>query len=52
MLSAPAADPALRTPVPTGPKAPMTTVMRIGRLGGPPAAEPVVPHAVPYRDAA
>lgn len=28
------------------------TVVRISRLGGPPAAEPTVPHAVPYRDPA
>ncbi|WP_371796229.1 hypothetical protein [Streptomyces sp. NBC_01718] len=40
------------TPASTGPKVPTMTVVRISRLGGPPAAEPAVPHAVPYRDPA
>lgn len=36
---------------PTGPKAPMMTVVQINHLGGALAAPPAVDNAVPYREA-
>ncbi|MGW6098954.1 hypothetical protein ACWFRK_32450, partial [Streptomyces sp. NPDC055157] len=52
MPSGPDADGPLRTLALTGPRPPMTTAVQISHLGGRPAAEPAVPKALPYRDAA
>ncbi|MFE7238910.1 FAD-binding oxidoreductase [Streptomyces sp. NPDC057580] len=52
MLSGLDAERALRALALTGPEAPMMTVVQINHLGGALAAEPAVPTAVPYRDAA